>query len=70
MPALCGVASEWGYDITGIDVLNAYAAVMAAASAAGVDENVVKGDMRALIAVGWGGESTGEAIEVRSLNRN
>lgn len=39
-----------GYDITGIDVLDAYATVMAAAGAAGVDETVVKADVRELIA--------------------
>lgn len=34
MTALRGIANGWGYDITGIDVLDAYAAVMAAAGAA------------------------------------
>lgn len=37
MTALHGIANGWGYDITGVDVLDAYAAVMAAADAAGVD---------------------------------
>ena len=50
MTALRGIANGWGYDITGIDVLDAYAAVISAASAAGVDETVVKADLRALIA--------------------
>jgi len=49
--ALRGIANGWGYDITGIDVLDAYAAIMAAACAAGVDEVVVKADVRELIAV-------------------
>jgi len=45
MTALRGIVSGWGYDITGIDVLDAYAAVMAAAGASGLDESVVKADM-------------------------
>ncbi|WP_367185280.1 hypothetical protein [Rugamonas sp.] len=49
MTALRGIANGWGYDITGVDVLDAYAAVMAAAGAAGVDETVVKVDVRAMI---------------------
>lgn len=55
MTALRGIANGWGYEITGIDVLDAYAAVMAAAGAAGVDETVVKADARALIAASRGG---------------
>ncbi|CUI04512.1 InterPro IPR001993 [Janthinobacterium sp. CG23_2] len=55
MTALQGIAKGWGYDITGIDVLDAYAAVMAAASTAGMDEAVVKADVRALIAASRGG---------------
>lgn len=64
MTALRGVASGWGYDITGIDVLDAYAAVMAAAVAAGVDETVVKADVRAIIADtrGGGGEFVGREL--------
>lgn len=50
MTALRGIASGWGYDIIGADVLDAYAAVMAAAGAARVDENMVKANVRALIA--------------------
>lgn len=49
MAALCGIAKGWGYDITGIDVLDAYAAVMAAAGAAGTNENIVKADVRELM---------------------
>lgn len=57
MSALRGIANGWGYEITGIDVLDAYAAVMAAAGAAGVDGVAVKVDVRALIATsGCGGE--------------
>ena len=55
MTALRGITNGWGYDITGIDVLDAYAAVRAAAGAAGVDETVVKADVRALIAANRGG---------------
>jgi tetratricopeptide (TPR) repeat protein len=55
MTALRGIAKGWGYDITGIDVLDAYAAVMAAAGSTGVDEVVVKEDVRAIIAASHGG---------------
>ncbi|WP_295993085.1 hypothetical protein [Rugamonas sp.] len=55
MTALRGIANGCGYDITGIDVLDAYAAVMAAAGAAGMDETAVNADMRALIAASHGG---------------
>jgi hypothetical protein len=61
MTALRGIANGWGYDITGIDVLDAYAAVMAAAGAAGVDQTVVKADVRAIVAVG-GGEFVGRIL--------
>jgi hypothetical protein len=57
MTGLRGIASGWGYDITGVDVLDAYTAVMAAAGASGVDETVVKAEARTLIAAtGGGGE--------------
>jgi len=55
MTALRGIAKGYGFDITGADVLDAYAAVMATAGAAGVDETVVKTDVRALIAASRGG---------------
>lgn len=55
MTALRGIANGWGYDITGSDVLDAYAAVMAAAGSAGVDETVVKVDVRAIITTSRGG---------------
>ncbi|CUI04190.1 InterPro IPR001993 [Janthinobacterium sp. CG23_2] len=55
MTALRGIANGWGYDITSVDVLDAYAAVMAAAGASGVDETVVKADVRAIIAASSGG---------------
>lgn len=55
MTALRGIAKGNGYDITGIDVLDAYEAVLAAAGAAGVDETVVKADVRAIIAANRGG---------------
>ena len=55
MTALRGIAKGWGYEITGVDVLDAYAAVRAAAGAAGVDETVVKADVRAIIAASHGG---------------
>lgn len=57
MTGLRGIANGWGYDITGIDLLDAYAAVMAAGAIAGVDEAVVNADVRELIAgSGTGGE--------------
>jgi hypothetical protein len=55
MTALRCIANGWGYDITGVDVLDAYAAAMAAAGAAGVDETVVKADVRAIMAASRGG---------------
>ena len=55
MTAFRGIANGWGYDITGIDVLDAYAAVVAAAGAVGVDEVVVKANVRAIIAGNPGG---------------
>lgn len=55
MTALRRIANGWGYDITGANVLDAYATVMAAAGIAGVDETVVKADVRAIIAANRGG---------------
>lgn len=55
MTALRGIVNGWGYDITGADVLNAYDAIIAAAGIAGVDETVVKADVRAIIAANRGG---------------
>ncbi len=63
MTALRGIAKGWGYDITSVDVLDAYAAVMAAAGVAGVDEALVKADVRAIIAAsGGGGEFVGRVL--------
>ena len=39
----------YGYNITGIDVLDAYAAVMLAAGAIAVDEAIAKENVRATI---------------------
>lgn len=56
MTALTGIIRGYGYDITGIDVLDAYAAVMLAAGAMGVDEATVKENVRlAITASGVGG---------------
>ena len=56
MTALTGIMRGYGYDITGIDVLDAYAAVMLAAGAMGVDEATVKENVRlAITASGVGG---------------
>lgn len=51
-----------GYDLTAVDVLEASAAVMAAARAAGVDETVVKEDVRTLIVASRGGEFVGRVL--------
>lgn len=64
MTALRGLASGWGYDLTGIDVLYAYAAVMTAAGAAGVAEAAVNVDVRTLDAsTNSGGEFIGRILE-------
>jgi len=67
MTALRGIAKGWVYDLTGVDLLEAYAAVMAAADAAGVDETVVKADVQALIAAGRGGGEFGGRVLARQL---
>ena len=67
MTALRGIANGWGYDITGIDVLDAYTAVMSAAGAAGVDEAVVKADVRGLIGASRGGGEFVGRVLVRQL---
>ncbi|SEN98153.1 hypothetical protein SAMN05428959_1043 [Duganella sp. CF517] len=46
MTALQGVMRGYGYDITGMDVQDAYAAVMESSVNAGVDEAKVKADVR------------------------
>jgi hypothetical protein len=57
MTALRGIADGWGYDIMSSDVLGAYAAVLAAANAAGTDVTMVNANVRAIIATsGSGGE--------------
>lgn len=61
MTGLRSIANGWGYNITCAGVLDAYAAVMAAARAAGVDEIVVEADVRAIIAASLGG---GEWLEM------
>jgi hypothetical protein len=63
MTALRGIANGWGYDITGVDVLDAYATVMQAAGTAGVHEDTVKADVKALIAASRGdGEFVGRVL--------
>lgn len=44
----------YGYNITGIDVLDAYAAVMPVAGAIGVDEAIVKENVRAITTTSGG----------------
>jgi hypothetical protein len=67
MTALRGIAKGWGYDITGIDVLDAYATVLAAASAAGVAETAVKAEVRAIIASSRSGGEFVERVLARQL---
>lgn len=63
MTSLRRIANGWGYDITGANVLDAYATVMAAAGIAGVDETVVKADVRPIIAANRdGGEFAGRML--------
>ncbi|MBA5640244.1 hypothetical protein H3H37_24570 [Duganella sp. LX20W] len=66
MTALQGVMRGYGYDVTGTDVLDAYEAVMEAASVMGVDAATVKADVRALIANNRAG---GEFVQ-RALARH
>lgn len=47
---LTDIMRGYGYDITGVDVLDAYASRMQAAGKMGVNEETVKADVRALIA--------------------
>lgn len=51
MAALKGIMRGYGYDITGMDVLDAYATVMQAAAGVPIDDEVAKANVRALIAV-------------------
>jgi hypothetical protein len=67
MNGLRGIANGYGYDISAIDVLDAYAAVMLAAAAAGVDEAVVKADVRALIAESRSGGEFIQRVLARQL---
>lgn len=50
MTALHGIASGWGYDITNIDVLEAYMAMVSAAGGAGIERSVVNGLVQTKIA--------------------
>lgn len=49
MTALRGIASGWGYEITNVDVNEAYGAAQSAAAAIGVEPAQVNADVRALI---------------------
>lgn len=44
MTALRGIVNEHRFDITGVDMLDAWPAVMAVAAAAGLDAQVVRRD--------------------------
>lgn len=64
LTALRGIANGWGHDITSADVLDAYAAVMAAASAAGVAHTAINADVRTLVAQGGSnGAFVGRVLE-------
>jgi hypothetical protein len=65
LTALRGIVIGWGYEITGSDVLEAYAAAMNAAANAGVDENGVKAQMQAMLAL----DPRGGAFVERVLGR-
>ncbi|MES3025168.1 MAG: hypothetical protein V4857_26640 [Pseudomonadota bacterium] len=65
--ALRGISKGWGYEITSIDVLDAYAAMMAAADVAGIDEAAVKADVRALIAACGSGGDFAQRVLAREL---
>jgi hypothetical protein len=63
MTALRGIASGWGHEMTGEDVLAAYAAVMEAARVAGVSKESVVAEVRELVAAnGKGGAFVGRAL--------
>ena len=63
MTALRGIAAGWGYEMTGEDVLAAYAAPMEAAGAAGASTESVMADVRELVAAsGKGGAFVGRAL--------
>lgn len=53
MTSLRYLAQGYGYEVTGADILDAYAAVMRAATAAGITEEA-KEDIRAMLAPHWG----------------
>lgn len=64
MTALRGIAIGWGYDITSSDVMDAYAAVLTAAPAAGVEKAAIAADVRTLITTsGGGGEFIGRVLK-------
>ena len=63
--ALRGIANGWGYEITSVDVLDAYAALMTACAAAGVAPAQVHAELRAMIAAsGKGGAYVGKMLQV------
>ncbi len=49
MAGLRYIATGYGYDITSVDVMDAYSAIMQAAGAAGIQEAVVNAEVRTLI---------------------
>jgi hypothetical protein len=69
MAALRGIANGLGYDITSIDVLDAYAALTAAANAAGFDEASVKSEVLEIIAASRGHGEFVERVLARQLGK-
>jgi hypothetical protein len=66
LAALQAIANGWGYEITGADVLDAYACLMTAAAAAQEDEGAIKAQIRELIATGGSaGQFVGRVLERR-----
>ncbi len=65
MAGLRCISDGYGYDITSIDVLDAYSALMQAAGAAGIQEASMKADIRALIT---GSQYSGDFVQ-RVLSR-
>lgn len=69
MTALHGIASGWGYDITNLDVLEAYMAIVSAAGGAGIERSVVNGLVQTMIATHPNGAGFLAKVLVPQLTR-
>lgn len=65
LTAFCSIANGWGYYVTCIDVLDAYAAVMAAAATVDVDDAVVNAGVSERTA----GSGNGDDFVLKALSR-